>query len=57
MDVVLAMRLPDGLWEIAAPLLPPPKPRPQGGGLRPISDRVVFTALTAAPTYYDRLAM
>ncbi|MBC9719716.1 IS5/IS1182 family transposase, partial [Streptomyces sp. TRM66268-LWL] len=24
--------VPDGLWEIAKPLLPPSKVRPQGGG-------------------------
>ncbi|MBL1285465.1 IS5/IS1182 family transposase, partial [Streptomyces sp. For3] len=24
--------VPDGLWEIAEPLLPPSKVRPQGGG-------------------------
>jgi transposase len=42
----LARRLvPDGLWEIVAPLLPPPKPRRQGGGLRPVDDRAVLTAI------------
>lgn len=46
MDEELAKRLvPDGLWEIVAPVLPPPKLRPQGGGLRPVDDRAVFTAV------------
>jgi transposase len=45
-DGGLAKRLvPDGLWEIVAPLLPPPKRRRQGGGLRPVEDRAVFTAV------------
>ncbi|WP_203962222.1 IS5 family transposase [Actinocatenispora thailandica] len=46
MDDRLAKRLvPDGLWEIVAPLLPAPKRRRQGGGLRPVDDRAVFTAI------------
>ncbi|MFF2964135.1 IS5/IS1182 family transposase, partial [Streptomyces sp. NPDC057963] len=24
--------VPDGLWEIVKPLIPPPRVRPQGGG-------------------------
>jgi len=45
-DERLAKRLvPDGLWEIVAPLVPPPKMRPQGGGRRPVEDRAVFTAI------------
>jgi transposase len=45
-DDQLAKRLvPDGLWEIVAPLLPPPKVRRQGGGLQPADSRAVFTAI------------
>ena len=46
MDERLAKRLvPDGLWEIVAPLVPPPKMRRQGGGRRRVGDRAVFTAI------------
>jgi transposase len=42
----LARRLvPDGWWEIVVALLPPPKLRRQGGGLRPVDDRAVLTAI------------
>ncbi len=34
----------DGLWEIARPLLPPPRIRPQGGGTANIDDEAVFAA-------------
>jgi transposase len=45
-DERLAKRLvPDGLWEIVAPLVPPLKLRRQGGGRRRIDDRAVFTAI------------
>lgn len=37
--------VPDGLWELAAPLVPPFPPRPQGGGTAAIDDRAVFTAV------------
>jgi hypothetical protein len=35
--------VPDGLWEIVEPLLPPQTERPQGGGTRYVEDRAVFT--------------
>jgi transposase len=37
--------VPDGLWEIVEPLLPPQRERPQGGGTRYVEDRAVFTAI------------
>ncbi len=37
--------VPDGLWEIVEPLLPPQRERPQGGGTRFVEDRAVFTAV------------
>jgi transposase len=37
--------VPDGLWELVAPLLPAQPERPQGGGARQVDDRVVFTAI------------
>lgn len=46
MAVDLARELvPDGLWKIAAPLIPPFRPRKQGGGTAPVADRKVFTAV------------
>lgn len=40
------MRLvPDGLWELVAPLVPRFEPRQQGGGTAPVDDRAVFTAI------------
>ncbi|MEV6701783.1 IS5 family transposase [Streptomyces sp. NPDC051453] len=46
MAVDLARDLvPDGLWKIAAPLIPPFRPRQQGGGTVPVADRKVFTAV------------
>lgn len=51
MDSQLAIRLvPDELWAIVAPLLPPPKPRSHGGGLTPIDDRAVFAAVAYVVT-------
>lgn len=42
----MAVRLvPDELWEIVEPLIPPFEVRPQGGGTAPVSDRSVFTAV------------
>ena len=42
----LSLRLvPDVLWEIVAPLIPPFVARPQGGGSAPADDRAVFTAI------------
>src|SRR4051812_50156612 len=37
--------VPDGLWEIVEPLLPPQRERRQGGGTRYVEDRAVFTAI------------
>ncbi|GAA4998942.1 hypothetical protein GCM10023205_85190 [Yinghuangia aomiensis] len=37
--------VPDGLWEIVEPLLPPAKVRPQGGGTANIDDEAVFAAI------------
>ncbi|WJY36141.1 transposase [Streptomyces sp. P9-2B-2] len=37
--------VPDGLWEIARPLLPPARVRPQGGGVANIDDEAVFAAI------------
>ncbi|MFJ5610608.1 transposase [Streptomyces sp. NPDC093221] len=46
MAVDLARELvPDGLWKIAGPLIPPFRPRRQGGGTVPVADRNVFTAV------------
>ncbi|WP_367040162.1 transposase [Streptomyces sp. Je 1-332] len=42
----LARRLvPDELWELTAPLLPPFAPRTQGGGTAPRDERAVFTSV------------
>lgn len=35
----------DGLWEIAEPLIPPSKVRPQGGGTRDTPDETLFAAI------------
>src|SRR5512135_260717 len=37
--------VPDGLWKIVEPLIPPQAERPQGGGTRYRDDRAVFTAI------------
>ena len=37
--------MPDGLWEIVEPLIPPQRDRPQGGGTRHVDERAVFTAI------------
>ncbi|MFI7325653.1 transposase [Streptomyces rubiginosohelvolus] len=37
--------VPDGLWEIARPLLPPDRVRTQGGGVANIDDEAVFAAI------------
>jgi transposase len=45
-DEALARRLvPDELWAIVEPLIPPFAPRPQGGGRAPVASRAVFTAI------------
>lgn len=35
----------DGLWEIARPLIPPSKVRPQGGGTRDTPEETLFAAI------------
>ncbi|WP_399099076.1 transposase [Streptomyces sp. 11x1] len=46
MSADLSQRLvPDGLWELDAPLLPSFNSRPQGGGTAPLGERAVFTAV------------
>ncbi|PNV36452.1 IS5/IS1182 family transposase [Streptomyces sp. DH-12] len=46
MGVGLSQRLvPDELWSLVAPLLPPFASRPQGGGTAPVDERAVFTAV------------
>jgi transposase len=46
MDDHLSVSLvPDGLWELVAPLVPRFAPRRQGGGTAAIDDRAVFTAI------------
>ncbi|MEU3855521.1 transposase [Streptomyces sp. NPDC029554] len=42
--------VPDELWEIAAPLIPPFQLRRQGGGTAPVADRKVFCAIVYALT-------
>jgi transposase len=37
--------VPEGLWEIVQPLLPPARRRPQGGGTANIDDEAVFAAI------------
>ncbi|WP_406603452.1 IS5 family transposase [Nocardia aurantia] len=42
----MSLRLvPDELWELAEPLLPEFRARPQGGGVSPVDQRAVFTAV------------
>ena len=46
MDDALSRRLvPDELWAIVEPLIPPFTPRAQGGGTAPAEPRAVFTAI------------
>ncbi|MGK3111460.1 MULTISPECIES: IS5 family transposase [Streptomyces] len=37
--------VPDGLWEIARPLIPPSRVRPQGGGTQDTPDETLFAAI------------
>ncbi|MEU7062904.1 IS5 family transposase [Streptomyces sp. NPDC046161] len=37
--------VPDGLWEIAEPLIPPSRVRPQGGGTQDTLEETLFTAI------------
>ncbi|GHC80752.1 hypothetical protein GCM10010309_55990 [Streptomyces violaceochromogenes] len=39
------LHVPDGLWEIAKELIPPPKVRPQGGGTQDTPDETLFAAI------------
>jgi hypothetical protein len=42
----LSRRLvPDELWALVAPLIPPAKTRAQGGGMSRVDDRALFTAI------------
>jgi transposase len=36
---------PDDFWQVAQPLIPPPRVRPQGGGKRRTDDRAVLAAI------------
>lgn len=45
MDELSRRLVPDELWELVAPLIPPFTPRRQGGGTAPVDDRAVFTAI------------
>ncbi len=37
--------VPDGLWEIAKPLIPPSRVRPQGGGTQDTPEETLFAAI------------
>jgi transposase len=37
--------MPDGLWEIAEPLIPEQRARPQGGGTANVPDETLFAAI------------
>lgn len=37
--------VPDGLWEIAKPLIPPSRVRPQGSGTQDMPDETLFAAI------------
>ncbi|MQY26099.1 IS5 family transposase IS1647 [Nocardia sp. RB56] len=45
MDALSLRLVPDELWELAEPLLPEFRARPQGGGVSPVDQRAVFTAV------------
>ncbi|BBA95582.1 putative transposase [Actinacidiphila reveromycinica] len=46
MNADLSQRLvPDAMWDLVVPLLPPFTSRPQGGGTAPLGERAVFTAV------------
>ena len=36
---------PDDFWQVAQPLIPVPRPRPQGGGRKRADDRAVLAAI------------
>jgi hypothetical protein len=48
--------VPDGLWKIVEPLIPPQRERPQDVGPRYVDDRAVFTAIVYVLTSGLRLA-
>ncbi|WP_410011401.1 hypothetical protein [Streptomyces nigrescens] len=39
------------MWEVAKPLIPPARVRPQGGGVANIDDEAVFAAIIYVPVY------
>ena len=45
MDELSLRLVPDELWDLVEPLIPPCKRRPQGGGMSRVDDRAVFTAI------------
>src|SRR3954463_5015724 len=45
MDELARRLVPDELWALVEPLIPPAKTRPQGGGMSRVDDRAVFTAI------------
>jgi transposase len=45
MDELARRLVPDELWALVAPLIPPAKIRRQGGGMSRVDDRAVFTAI------------
>jgi hypothetical protein len=53
--VDLSQRLvPDGLWELVAPLLPSFNSRPQGGGTAPCDERAVYRHQRSRSIPYER---
>ncbi|WP_433709397.1 transposase [Nocardia sp. CA-084685] len=48
MDALSRRLVPDELWELVEPLLPELSPGPQGGGVAPVGQRAVFTAVVHA---------
>ncbi|SDZ07571.1 Putative transposase of IS4/5 family [Saccharopolyspora shandongensis] len=45
MDELSLRLVPDELWGLVEPLVPPAKERPQGGWMSRVDDRKVFTAI------------
>lgn len=45
MDELSQRLVPDELWALVEPLIPPVMARPQGGGMLRVDDRAVFTAI------------
>jgi hypothetical protein len=44
-DDMIRTWAPNGLWQVAQPLIPVPTKRPQGGGKRRADDRAVLAAI------------